>query len=40
VSRAERALGFRATTALEEGLGRTVEWYRAHISRQEHGEVR
>jgi GDP-L-fucose synthase len=33
VSRAERALGFRATTTLEDGLGRTVEWYRAHISR-------
>jgi GDP-L-fucose synthase len=26
--RAERAFGFRATTPFEEGLARTVEWYR------------
>jgi UDP-glucose 4-epimerase len=28
-SKAERLLGFRATTTLEEGLARTVEWHRA-----------
>lgn len=27
-SRAERLFGFRATTSLEDGLQRTVEWYR------------
>jgi GDP-L-fucose synthase len=26
-SKAERALGFRARTPLDEGLRRTVEWY-------------
>ena len=29
-SRAEALFGFRARTALREGLGRTVAWYRAH----------
>jgi GDP-L-fucose synthase len=29
-SRAEREFGFRATTGFEEGLRRTVEWYRSH----------
>jgi len=28
-SRAERLFGFRATTNFEEGLGRTIEWYRS-----------
>ena len=27
-SRAERLFGFRATTSFEEGLKRTIEWYR------------
>jgi GDP-L-fucose synthase len=27
-SRAERLFGFRARTSFEEGLGRTIEWYR------------
>jgi GDP-L-fucose synthase len=27
-SRAERLFGFRATTGFEEGLRRTIEWYR------------
>jgi GDP-L-fucose synthase len=30
VSRAERAFGFRAATGFEDGLERTIEWYRAH----------
>jgi GDP-L-fucose synthase len=30
VSRAERLFGFRAHTSFEEGLRRTVEWYRQH----------
>ena len=30
VSRAKRRLGWRSTTSLEEGLRRTVDWYRAH----------
>jgi GDP-L-fucose synthase len=29
VSRAEREFGFRAETSFEEGLRRTIEWYRA-----------
>ena len=29
-SRAERLFGFRATTGFEEGLRRTIEWYRQH----------
>jgi nucleoside-diphosphate-sugar epimerase len=28
VRRAAQVLGFRAETPLEEGLGRTVEWFR------------
>jgi GDP-L-fucose synthase len=28
ISRAERHFGFRATTSFEEGLRRTIEWYR------------
>lgn len=30
VSRAEKEFGFRATVGLDEGLRRTVEWYRSH----------
>jgi GDP-L-fucose synthase len=30
VSRAERAFGFRATTPLEVGLRRTIDWYERH----------
>ncbi|MEZ0395238.1 MAG: GDP-L-fucose synthase [Anaerolineales bacterium] len=30
VSRAERAFGFRAQMPFEEGLRRTIEWYREH----------
>jgi GDP-L-fucose synthase len=29
ISRAERDFGFRATTSFEEGLRRTIEWYRS-----------
>jgi GDP-L-fucose synthase len=29
-SKAERMFGFRASTAFEEGLRRTIEWYRQH----------
>ena len=29
ISRAEREFGFRATTSFEEGLRRTIEWYRS-----------
>ena len=36
-SRAERLLGWRASTPLEEGLRRTIEWYR---SRREAGAAR
>ncbi len=32
-SRAERLFGFRATTGFEEGLQRTIEWYRNERSR-------
>ena len=28
---AERLLGFRALVSLEDGLARTIEWYRSHI---------
>jgi GDP-L-fucose synthase len=31
-SRAERLFGFRATTSFEEGLKRTIEWYRQNQS--------
>ena len=30
VTKAERLLGWTATTTLEDGLARTIEWYRAH----------
>ncbi len=30
ISRAEKYFGFRATTNFEEGLRRTIEWYRQH----------
>ena len=30
VSRAERLFGFKANTSFEDGLRRTVEWYREH----------
>jgi GDP-L-fucose synthase len=30
VSRAETEFGFRATTSMEEGLRRTIEWYESH----------
>lgn len=33
VSRAEREFGFRAWTPFEEGLKRTIEWYRAEQNR-------
>jgi GDP-L-fucose synthase len=29
-SKAEREFGFKATTPFEEGLRKTIEWYRAH----------
>ncbi len=32
-SRAERLFGFRATTSFEEGLRRTIDWYRAERRR-------
>jgi GDP-L-fucose synthase len=32
VSRAEKEFGFRARTSFEEGLKRTVDWYKAHRS--------
>jgi GDP-L-fucose synthase len=34
VSRAEREFGFRAKISLEEGLRRTVEWYRGYRQQQ------
>jgi GDP-L-fucose synthase len=33
-SRAERWFGFRATTPLDEGLRRTIEWYRDRMARE------
>ena len=36
VTRAEREFGFRARTSFEEGLRRTIEWYRDY--RQEQGQ--
>jgi len=30
VSRAERLFGFRARVSLEEGLRRTIDWFRTH----------
>ncbi len=35
VSRAEQYFGFRAKTAFEEGLRRTVDWYQARAARAE-----
>jgi GDP-L-fucose synthase len=32
VSRAERYFGFRARTGFEEGLRRTIDWYRQHVA--------
>ena len=32
VSRAEQAFGFRATTSLQEGLRRTIEWYEQELA--------
>jgi GDP-L-fucose synthase len=32
-SRAERSFGFRATTPFEEGLRKTIAWYRQHVVR-------
>ncbi|MDQ4145741.1 MAG: GDP-L-fucose synthase [Actinomycetota bacterium] len=29
-SRAQKAFGFQARVSLEDGLGKTIEWYRAH----------
>jgi GDP-L-fucose synthase len=37
-TRAEREFGFRARTGFEEGLGRTIEWYRAQRSQQARGD--
>ena len=34
-SKAEAQLGFRAGTSLEDGLGRTVRWYRSTVERNE-----
>jgi GDP-L-fucose synthase len=31
VSRAKELFGFEASTSLREGLGRTIEWYRATL---------
>jgi GDP-L-fucose synthase len=39
VERAAREFGFRATTSLEEGLGRTIEWYLAHRAEAEAGTL-
>jgi GDP-L-fucose synthase len=33
-TKAERLFGFRASTPLEEGLRRTIEWYREHRERE------
>jgi GDP-L-fucose synthase len=35
VSRAEQWFGFRATTSFEEGLRRTIDWYRASLTSSE-----
>ncbi len=32
-SRAQQLFGFRAQTPLEEGLRRTIEWYRSHLAK-------
>jgi GDP-L-fucose synthase len=39
-SRAEKAFGFTAGTPLEEGLRRTVEWYKAATALSGHGKDR
>ena len=33
VKKAEKLLGFRATVELEDGLGKTIDWYRARLAR-------
>jgi len=33
ITRAEKLFGFRAHTGLEEGLSRTIAWYRECVSR-------
>jgi GDP-L-fucose synthase len=38
ISRAEREFGFRARTGFEEGLSRTIEWYRVYRSQQARGD--
>ena len=38
-SRAEREFGFRARTGFEEGLSRTIEWYRVYRTEQARGDV-
>ena len=35
ISRARRRLGWRPTTPLEVGLGRTIDWFRAELRRNE-----
>jgi GDP-L-fucose synthase len=37
-SRAEREFGFRAHTGFEEGLSRTIDWYRDYRSQQARGD--
>jgi GDP-L-fucose synthase len=37
VTRAEREFGFRARTNFDEGLRRTIEWYRGYRQGQESG---
>jgi GDP-L-fucose synthase len=32
VSRAKKEFGFEAKTGFEEGLGKTIEWYRDHFT--------
>jgi nucleoside-diphosphate-sugar epimerase len=32
-TRAEQALGWRATTSFEDGLARTIAWYRAEVAK-------
>jgi GDP-L-fucose synthase len=38
-SRAEREFGFRARTGFEEGLSRTIDWYRDYRSQQARGDA-
>ena len=35
ISRAKQALGFKVLVGFEEGLRRTVEWYREQVSSQQ-----